>query len=84
MAQTITSGNGLEALKLFENESPDLVLLDIMLPGLDGIQVCRALRQKGVKTPIILVSARDRDIDKAYGIGTGAGDHKKSRSVFLS
>lgn len=66
--------DGLEALKVFNEEKPDLVLLDIMLPGLDGWQVCREIR-KTSKTPIIIVSAKDETFDKVLGFELGGDDY---------
>ena len=66
--------NGLDALKIFEEENPDLLLLDIMLPGLDGWQVCREIR-KTSDVPIIMVTAKDETFDKVLGLELGADDY---------
>lgn len=66
--------DGGEGLKLAENEQPDLVLLDIMLPVLDGWQVCRRLR-KTTKTPIIMLTAKGETEDKVSGLEMGADDY---------
>ncbi|ACV59574.1 response regulator transcription factor [Alicyclobacillus acidocaldarius] len=53
----------------------DLVVLDLMLPGMDGLEVCRRLRQEGVKIPIILLTARDEEVDLVLGLELGADDY---------
>ena len=56
-------------------EKPDLILLDLMLPRLSGLDVCRRLRRKGVAAPIIMLTARGQEIDKVIGLETGADDY---------
>ncbi|HAC3583895.1 TPA_asm: response regulator, partial [Listeria monocytogenes] len=63
--------DGDEALELVEEVQPDLILLDIMLPGRDGIEVCREVRKK-YDMPIIMVTAKDSEIDKVIGLELGA------------
>ncbi len=70
----ITANDGLTAVKLNESERPDLILLDIMLPGLDGWQVCREIR-KTSSVPIILVTAKGEVFDKVLGLELGADDY---------
>ncbi len=65
---------GDEALRLFESRKPDLLILDIMLPGMDGWQVCRAVRQQSA-IPIIMLSAKDETFDKVLGLELGADDY---------
>lgn len=67
-------GDGLAALEAVERENPALVVLDLMLPGLDGYEVCRRLRAKS-DIPIIMVTAREEDIDKIVGLELGADDY---------
>ncbi len=68
--------DGKEGLELFSREKPDLVLLDLMLPGLDGLEVCRRLREKaGFSVPIIMLTARSDEIDKILGLEMGADDY---------
>ncbi len=55
--------------------TPDLLLLDVMLPGLDGLTACRALRAAGSKVPVLMLSARSNDMDKIVGLETGADDY---------
>lgn len=66
--------NGLDAVKEFKEDTPDLVLLDIMLPGLDGWQVCREIRKTSDK-PIIMLTAKDETFDKVLGLELGADDY---------
>jgi DNA-binding response OmpR family regulator len=68
------AANGHDAVALAEQEKPDLILLDIMLPGLDGFEVCRILRQK-TNAPIIMLTARDDEVDKIVGLEVGADDY---------
>jgi two-component system response regulator RegX3 len=67
--------DGVEALELFERVRPDLVLLDVMLPKLSGIDVCRELRVRGSDVPIIMVTARSAEIDTVVGLEVGADDY---------
>ena len=66
--------DGNEALKLVEEVMPDLILLDIMLPGKDGMEVCREIRKKH-EIPIIMLTAKDSEIDKVLGLELGADDY---------
>ena len=70
-----TIGDGAEALTLVRSEPFDLVLLDVMLPGLDGFTVCRRLRAAHVQTPILMLTARDMTRDKVEGLDAGADDY---------
>ena len=69
-----TAYDGEEALKQVEEVSPDLIILDLMLPEVDGFDICRQVRQEK-NTPIIMVSAKKDDIDKIRGLGLGADDY---------
>ena len=72
----ITSvGNGQQALDAIRTQQPDLVVLDVMLPQVDGFEVCRRLRAEDNPVPIIMVTARDDDIDKILGLELGADDY---------
>jgi two-component system, OmpR family, alkaline phosphatase synthesis response regulator PhoP len=66
---------GEEALRTIREAPPDLVILDLMLPGLDGNVVLKMARQEGFQAPVIIVSARDRVEDKIHGLHTGADDY---------
>jgi len=70
----IAAYSGPEALRRARTESPDLVLLDIMLPGMDGIDVCKALRQSS-SVPIIMLTARVEETDRVLGLELGADDY---------
>ena len=72
--QAITAEEGMTALRLVESESPNLVLLDIVMPGLDGYQVCKRIREL-TDTPIIMLSIKDQVKDVAYGLDNGADDY---------
>lgn len=66
--------DGDEALKRIHEEPPDLILLDLMLPGTDGIEICRKVREK-YRMPIIMVTAKDSEVDKVLGLELGADDY---------
>ena len=68
------ANTGMQAVKMFAEHQPDLMLLDIMLPELDGWQVCREIR-KTSETPIIMVTAKDETFDKVLGLELGADDY---------
>ncbi len=71
---TRTAFDGESALALFQTEHPDLVVLDLMLPKLDGFQVCKRIRAQS-EVPIIMLTARDEDVDKIVGLELGADDY---------
>ncbi len=70
----VMAHNGVDAVKTFASENPDLILLDIMLPQLDGWQVCREIRKTSDK-PIIMLTAKDEVFDKVLGLELGADDY---------
>jgi two-component system OmpR family response regulator len=70
-----TAATGGEALALAERGGHDLVLLDVMLPDLDGTEVCRRMRAKGVRTPVLFLTARDATEDKVVGLTAGGDDY---------
>jgi DNA-binding response OmpR family regulator len=72
--EVIGATDGHQAVELAQTEQPDLILLDIMLPGLDGYEVCRILR-KDFTAPIIMLTARDDEVDKLVGLEVGADDY---------
>jgi two-component system response regulator AdeR len=72
--RTERAGDGKTALSLYRAAQPDLVLLDLMLPELDGLEVLRRIRSDG-NTPVILVTARTEDLDKLLGLELGADDY---------
>jgi DNA-binding response OmpR family regulator len=72
---TRTAADGNEALQAALETEPDLILLDLMLPGLDGYQVAERLRSSGQDVPIIMVTALDQERDKVRGLDAGADDY---------
>ncbi|MHC1562016.1 response regulator [Actinomycetospora sp. C-140] len=72
--ETSVAGTGAAALDDFERHGADIVLLDLMLPGMSGTDVCKALRQRS-SVPVIMVTARDAEIDKVVGLELGADDY---------
>jgi two-component system response regulator RegX3 len=72
--ETIEAADGSEALKYFERGGIDLILLDLMLPGVSGNEVCRIIRQTS-QVPIIMLTAKDSEIDKVVGLEIGADDY---------
>jgi DNA-binding response OmpR family regulator len=70
----IGAADGEEALRLFRQERPDFVCLDIMMPGLSGYEVCRRLRAEAPALPIIFISAKSEEIDRVVGLELGADD----------
>lgn len=72
--QVLCAYDGDEALVAVQNERPDLILLDVMLPGRDGMEVCRAVRQSH-DVPIIMLTAKDSELDKVLGLEFGADDY---------
>lgn len=68
------AGDGRQALSVVEIEKPDLILLDIMLPSLDGIEVCREIRRRS-NVPILMLTAKGQEIDKVLGLEIGADDY---------
>jgi len=67
--------NGKEGLEKATTEKPDIILLDVMLPLMSGIDVCRTLRTRGIETPILMLTARSQEIDKVIGLEVGADDY---------
>ncbi|GAA4318658.1 response regulator transcription factor [Klenkia terrae] len=72
--EAVVAGNGIDALAEFDRGGADIVLLDLMLPGLSGTEVCRTLRAKSA-VPIIMLTAKDTEIDKVVGLELGADDY---------
>jgi DNA-binding response OmpR family regulator len=70
----LTSGDGQQALAIIRQERPDLIVLDLMLPGLDGLDVCRAIRRES-DVPIIMLTARAEEADQLIGLELGADDY---------
>ncbi len=72
--EVLTADNGASALETALSQNPDLILLDIMLPKMDGFDVCRKVREKS-NVPIIMITARDEEVDKVLGLELGADDY---------
>lgn len=73
--QVDTAGDGAEALREVAGRNPDLVILDIVMPGMDGLEVCRELRLAGDSTPVLMLTVRDRVADRVAGLDSGADDY---------
>ncbi|HWI49526.1 MAG TPA: response regulator transcription factor [Rummeliibacillus sp.] len=71
----VTANDGRDGLDKAITEKPDLILLDLMLPKLDGMEVCKELRMKKINTPIIMLTAKDDEFDKVLGLELGADDY---------
>lgn len=75
--EVLTASNGRQALEVVQKQLPDLIILDLMLPDVDGVEVCRTLRQResSQRIPIIMLSARGDEIDRVIGFELGADDY---------
>ena len=73
--EVVVASDGREALARFDEQPPDLVVLDVMLPRMDGLEVCKRLRAKGETVPIIMLTAKSEEIDKVLGLELGADDY---------
>ncbi len=69
------TASGEDGLKTAFRENPDLIVLDVMLPGISGLDVCRQLRQKSIHTPIIMLTAKSDELDRVVGLELGADDY---------
>ena len=67
--------NGLKGMEMASSASFDIILLDIMLPGLDGIEICKRLRKRNINTPIIMLTSKSHEIDRVVGLEIGADDY---------
>ncbi|MBX9674201.1 MAG: response regulator transcription factor [Candidatus Obscuribacterales bacterium] len=72
---TILAHDGNKAMQMYENEKPDLIILDLMMPGIDGYEVCRRIRANDKRTPILMLTARTSEIDTVVGLELGANDY---------
>ena len=74
---TMEAIDGFEAVKLVKKQQPDLMILDLMLPGMDGLEVCRIVKgsQETAGVPIIMLTARNEEVDKIIGLELGADDY---------
>ena len=71
----VTASDGLAAVQLIRTAQPDLVVLDLTLPGLDGLEVCRRVRELGLRTPIVMLTSRSDESDRVRGLEVGADDY---------
>ena len=72
---TLEAYDGITGLQLALENNPDLILLDLMLPGMNGFDVCRKVREAGLSTPILMLTAREEETDKVLGLELGADDY---------
>lgn len=72
---TALAHDGLRAMEMYEKDKPDLVILDLMMPGIDGYELCRRVRALDKKTPILMLTARTSEIDTVVGLELGANDY---------
>ncbi|MCI0495559.1 response regulator, partial [candidate division KSB1 bacterium] len=70
-----SAADGVEGLRMAQDQSFDLIILDLMLPRLDGIEVCKELRKANILTPIIMLTAKSQELDKIIGLEIGADDY---------
>ena len=75
--ETLTATNGIDALRIIREESPRLILLDIMLPGMDGYDICKEIRKDNIiaNIPVIMITAKGEEVDKILGLELGADDY---------
>ncbi len=73
--KTFSALNGKEALKILEEENPDLILLDVLLPDINGVTLCVEIRNKRSKTPILFLSCKDQEMDKIIALSVGGDDY---------
>lgn len=75
--QVLTASNGLEGMRKVQDEKPDLIVLDVMLPGIDGFEICHRLRSEPAtaQLPILMLSAKAQEIDRDTGLKVGANDY---------
>jgi two-component system alkaline phosphatase synthesis response regulator PhoP len=71
---TVAAANGADALALFDAETPDFVCLDVMMPQMNGYDVCREIRRQNARVPVIFISAKSEEVDKVIGLELGADD----------
>ena len=81
--EVITAGDGATALELAGERDPDLIVLDVMLPKMNGLDVCRQLRAAGNQVPIIMLTARGQEIDRVLGLKLGADDYVTKPFSFM-
>ncbi len=73
--EVVTAEDGAQALDVVEAENPNCIILDLMLPEMDGLEVCKELRQRHIHTPVLMLTAKDDEFDKVLGLELGADDY---------
>ena len=73
--KVISASNGEEGVALVKDKQPDLIILDVMMPVKDGLEACREIRNAGISSPLILLTARSAEVDKVLGLELGADDY---------
>jgi two-component system alkaline phosphatase synthesis response regulator PhoP len=73
--QVRSAKSGLDGYQLAKRSAPDLIILDLMLPGMSGLEICKRLREEGMKTPIMMLTAKAEENDKVFGLELGADDY---------
>ncbi|MDP4235820.1 MAG: response regulator, partial [Bacteroidota bacterium] len=71
----LLASEGIDGLKQAKNPSVDLILLDLMLPGMDGMEICSTLRKEGINTLVMMLTSKSEEIDKILGLEIGADDY---------
>ena len=73
--QVAAADNGLKGLELARELKPDLIILDVMLPLMDGFEICKRIRQDGITSPVMMLTVKDEEVDKVQGLELGADDY---------
>jgi len=71
----VMAADGIEGLKMAKELKPDLIILDVMLPHMDGLEVCKRIRKEGITSPIMMLTVKDEEVDKVLGLELGADDY---------
>ncbi len=73
--EVLTATDGEQGYRLIKEQSPDLIVLDLMIPRMDGYELCRKVRSEGITTPILMLTARGEEMDRVHGLDIGADDY---------
>jgi len=73
--EVLEADDGLQGLKQVLSSSPDVIILDVVMPGVDGFRLCRMIRDKGIKAPILMLTEKSNEADKVEGFSLGADDY---------
>ena len=73
--KTVLADDGEQGIEKVLDENPDLIILDLMLPKIDGMEICRMLRNQDIETPIIMLTAKGEEMDRIIGLEMGADDY---------